>query len=272
MRIHIIAGRYAIVRATSFRTMSLGVYNNPKYYDIAFSFRDPIREVAFFERLTKKYSRFKVRNILELAAGNSPYARELVRQGYRYVGLELSAAMIRFAKGQARQEKFPASYVCADMKRFALSKKFDFAFVLLGSLYVKSDAELKSHLSSVSRVLRPGALYVLEGVVQFFPGEIRRQSWTMTNGGGRITTTYTPQLFDKSNNIWEEKLSLRIANPTKKPTIIEHREYKKRYRIKEFLQFIKHDGRFEYVGDFSNFHLSSRAIRGARNILVLRRK
>ena len=252
--------------------MFFDVYNNPRFYDIAFSFRDPAREVMFFEQLIQKYSRCRVRNILELAAGNSPYAKEFARRGYRYVGLELNAAMVRFAKAQAGREKFPASFIRADMKRFSLSRKFDLAFVLLGSLYVTSDAELESHLASVTRVLRPGALYALEGVVQFFPGEMRRQSWTMMRDGVRVTTTYTPRLFDRKNNIWEERLSLRIVGASGKPTTIEHREYKKRYRLKEFLDFINRDGRFEYVGAFSNFHFPSKPIRGARNILVIRKK
>jgi hypothetical protein len=49
------------------------VYKNPKYYDIAFSFRDIRAEVDTFERCFKRYAAFPVKSILEIGCGHSPH-------------------------------------------------------------------------------------------------------------------------------------------------------------------------------------------------------
>ncbi|MCK4526646.1 class I SAM-dependent methyltransferase, partial [candidate division WOR-3 bacterium] len=66
------------------------LYDNPKYYEIAFSFRDIPAEVDVFEKSFKRFSEIPVKSVLELACGNSPHMKELVKRGYQYNGLDLS--------------------------------------------------------------------------------------------------------------------------------------------------------------------------------------
>ena len=40
--------------------VSQDVYGNPFYYDIAFGFRDIVKEVNFFEECIKRFSKVKV--------------------------------------------------------------------------------------------------------------------------------------------------------------------------------------------------------------------
>ena len=63
------------------------VYHNPRYYELAFSFRDIPAEVDVCEALIKQYSRIPVSQVLELGCGPAPYLEELARRGYTYVGL-----------------------------------------------------------------------------------------------------------------------------------------------------------------------------------------
>jgi SAM-dependent methyltransferase len=77
------------------------VYHNPKYYELAFSFRDIPAEVDVFEALIKQYSRIPVTQVLELGCGPAPHLEELVRRGYTYVGLDLSRSMLAYAQKKA---------------------------------------------------------------------------------------------------------------------------------------------------------------------------
>ena len=49
------------------------VYDNPKYYEIAFSFRDIPSEADFLDKVIARYSKIPVNTFLELASGNSPH-------------------------------------------------------------------------------------------------------------------------------------------------------------------------------------------------------
>jgi hypothetical protein len=60
------------------------VYDNPKYYEIAFSFRDIPAEVDVLEECFKWFSKIPVKSVLELGCGNSPHMEELVKRGYQY--------------------------------------------------------------------------------------------------------------------------------------------------------------------------------------------
>ncbi len=40
------------------------IYNQPKYYEIAFSFVDAKKQVELFEKFIKKYSEIEVKKIL----------------------------------------------------------------------------------------------------------------------------------------------------------------------------------------------------------------
>jgi len=63
------------------------VYENPKYYEIAFSFRDIGAEVDTFERCFKEYAELPVKSILEIGCGPCPHLEELLQRGYVYTGL-----------------------------------------------------------------------------------------------------------------------------------------------------------------------------------------
>ena len=84
---------------------TLKIYNYPKYYEISFSFRNIKKEVDFFEKCMKKFSKIRVKNILEIACGTSPYLFELNKRGYKFTGLDLNEKMLRFSINKAKTKK-----------------------------------------------------------------------------------------------------------------------------------------------------------------------
>jgi hypothetical protein len=144
------------------------VYQRPQYYEIAFSFRDLRRKVDSFEVTIRKFSRVKVRSVFGLGAGTCPYLEEWHQRGYRYFGLDAGSEMIEFSRRRARELHANLTLFRGHMVRFALgSHRVDLAYVLLSSLYVRTNGEFFTHLDSVSEVLNRGCLYLLDGVVRF---------------------------------------------------------------------------------------------------------
>lgn len=247
------------------------VYNNPKYYELAFSFREITAEVDFIEQVIGKYSQVPVKTFLELASGNSPHMKELCERGYDYIGVELNDEMVAFANKKIQAEKLAAEVVAGDMINFSLAAPADCALVFLGSLYVKNDQELLQHLSSVAESLHDGGLYILESVVSYFPEDVHKQSWDMEDGELKVITTYDPTWVNEAEHLMGGKITLEIQEGQYKKTL-EHTEVKRIYTFSEFLDLATKTGQWECVASFSDFDFEKEPREGVRNICVLRKK
>ena len=75
--------------------------------------------------------------------------------------------MLASAQQRADLLRHQRKFHLASMIDFRLEEPVDFAFILLGSLYVSSTTELLSHFDAISRALKPGGLYLLDWCVQF---------------------------------------------------------------------------------------------------------
>lgn len=158
---------------------TLDLYDNPFYYEVAFSFRDIGREVDFFERCLRKFSKIKVKKVLDIGCGPSPYMLELAKRGYAFAGLDLSKAMLEYSLKKARKAGVKIKTIHADMRSFKTREKFDFAFCMLGSIAIESNRDFLSHLDSVAGCLRSGGLYLIDASINFDWTSIGSQSWTV---------------------------------------------------------------------------------------------
>lgn len=102
------------------------LYDNPKYYEIAFAWRDIIAETDLFEECFKKCSEIQVKDVLEICSGNSPHMEELARRGYHYTGLDLSRAMLDYSAERAGQAGIEAEFIQANMVEFETEAMYDF--------------------------------------------------------------------------------------------------------------------------------------------------
>lgn len=247
------------------------VYDNPKYYEIAFSFRNISKEVDFVEQLIKQCSKIPVETFLEIASGNSPHMQELRKRGYGYIGLELNDEMVVYARDKIKQLNLSAQIIQGDMIEFSLPRTVDCVLLFLGSFYIKSDEEFRSHLNSVAKVLKDGGLYILDGVVSFYPEDIRVQSWEMREENIKITTTYKPEWVDEKEKIMKASITLDVEeNGFSKR--IEHEEIRKMYSADEFISKAEQTGQWEHAGSFGDFNMAHKPRKGGRNTLVLKKK
>ncbi|MFC1572333.1 class I SAM-dependent methyltransferase [Candidatus Eisenbacteria bacterium] len=249
------------------------VYKNPKYYEIAFSFRDVVAEVDVFEQVIEQYSRIPVSTVLELGCGHAPHVAELARRKYQYIGLDLNPAMLEYARDKANAVDALSQFELADMTDFRLAEQVDFAFVLLGSLQARNTAELVSHFDSVGRALKHGGLYFLDWCVAFSPSNQSVESWEMARGQVKVKTTSQTHLIDPAEQIFEESLTLEVEDGGAMKVFRETFTARQVYP-QEFLLLIAARSDFEFVGWWNNWDMSqpldkTREI--SRPITVLRR-
>ena len=151
------------------------VYDNPKYYEIAFSFRDIAAEVDVFEHAIKQYARIPVTTVLELGCGPAPHLIELAQRNYRYIGLDLSSSMLACAQGRADAADANTRFDLADMTDFRLDEQVQFAYVMLGSLAARNTALWMANRKSAGRPLSCASCEVFMSIFEWQSHQLRHK-------------------------------------------------------------------------------------------------
>src|SRR6516162_7857971 len=247
-------------------------YRYPHYYEIALAPDNPRREVDFFEAVINKYSQAGARRVLELGAGTAPYLAEWHKRGYAYCGLDLSPEMVQSGRDKASQLGIEASFVLGDMRELDRSLgPFDLAYVLLGSLYVRSNREFLDHLDRVADLLAPGGLYLLDSFVWFRIFHDYKRSWTRRKNGVTVHTRYRAELIDAMAQTYDECLTFTVDDHGK-PLTISGRVPAKVFFPQEFLCLVELSGRFEFIGWYNDFSFTAELKPDGRHLTVLRKR
>jgi SAM-dependent methyltransferase len=247
-------------------------YRYPHYYEIALAPADPVRELDFFAAAIANFSGAEVRRVFELGAGTAPYLEEWDRRGYRYCGLDLSPAMLEFAREKAARKGIDAAFVLGDMRGLDRGLgPFDLAYVMLGSLYTRSNREFLDHLARIADLLMPGALYLLDSVVWFRILHDYRRSWTRRSGGVTVHTRYRAEMLDPIAQTYHETLTFTVDDHGKKLTI-EGQVPAKIFFPQEFLCLVELSGRFEFIGWYNDFSLTAPLTPDGRHTAILRKR
>jgi len=247
-------------------------YRYPYYYEIALAPDVAGHEVDFFEAVIDKYSKARVHRVFELGAGTAPYLAEWHKRGYVYCGLDLSPEMIQFGRDKARRLGIEASFVLGDMRELDRGLgPFDLAYVLLGSLYVRSNREFLDHLDRVANLLAPGGLYLLDSFVWFRIFHDYKRSWTRRKGGVTVHTRYRAELIDTVAQTYNECLTFTVDDHGK-AVIIDGRVPAKVFFPQEFLCLVESSRRFDFIGWYNDFSLTTELKPTGRHLTVLRRR
>lgn len=83
-----------------------------------------------FEQLLQEYQIYKGASILDLCCGTGHMAQHLIEQGYKVTGLDISEAMLRYARENAPN----AQFILDDARFFTLPPTFDAVISPSGSL------------------------------------------------------------------------------------------------------------------------------------------
>ena len=160
------------------------IFDFPRAYEVAFSYRDVTAEVDALLR----WHGGTVATALELAAGPADHALELAGRGLTTSTVDLNPAMCARAAERASERGLALATVAkADMVDFDLGERFDLVFCLIDSLAHVLDLDrLIAHLACVRRHLAPGGAYVVETLHPadgFHPGTRSDTEWTVERPG-----------------------------------------------------------------------------------------
>ena len=246
------------------------VYNQPLYYEIAFSFINPKKQVIFFEKLIKKYSKIKVKRVLDIACGPSLQLREMSRRGYESVGLDSSSQMLRYLKQKTKEEGVNIETVKDDMGNFRLDKKVEFAFIMMGSISnIESNEDLLSHLDSVANSLKKGGLYLIENFRLDWSS--KSQSWVMKRAGIKVKTAFQTKLKNMLSQIALDTITM-VVNDNGKKLRFSECSLTKHIFPEELKTLIELNGKFDFLGFFDHFKMKELKEAKNENIILLRRK
>jgi len=252
----------------------LDLYDNPFYYEVAFSFRDIKREVNFFELCIRKFSKIKVKKVIDIGCGPSPYMLELAKRGYAFTGLDLSKAMLDYSLEKAKKAGTKIKTIHADMRNFKAKEKFDFAFVMLSSIEIESNSDFLSHLNSVASCLRSGGLYLIDAAISFDWTRQGGESWTIIKDGMTVNVSYEAVPINYVEQKIIEKITAEVIE-NGKAQILKLEKAGKLMFPQEFLELVEKNGKFEFVGWYNNFDLTQpleKATKFNRPMTILRRK
>ncbi len=144
--------------------MTKGVARVRSYYERILPFYElesvSRAHLAFWSGLAK---RWRPRRILEVGAGLGRITEALGRNAPA-VGIDISLEML--ARAQSRKRRGSgASFVAADMRRFAFARSFDLIVAPSDAFsHLTSLSDRRRALSAVAEHLAPGGHFVLEGL------------------------------------------------------------------------------------------------------------
>jgi hypothetical protein len=180
--------------------------------------------------------------------------------------------MIEFGREKARCLGIEDAFILGDMRDLDRGLgPFDLAYVLLGSLYVRSNGEFLDHLDRMAAVLAPGGLYLLDSFVWFRIFHDYKRSWTRRRGGVTVRTRYRAEVTDPVAQSYDECLTFNVDDHGK-AVVINGRVPAKVFFPQEFLALVELSGRFEFLGWYNDFSFTAKLRPEGRHLVILRKR
>lgn len=185
-------------------------YESPRFYDILLD-PDSEREADFLEAVLERHGRPGARSVLEPACGSGRMLAELARRGYRVTGIDLSPAMVAYARQRMASEGLRGRVVHAAMQDFAFPQRFDLAHCLLNTFrHLLEEATAVAALECIARSLAPGGLFVLGLHLSDYAWRARqRERWVGRRGATRVTCNLQSWPPDRSKR--RERVRSRLS-------------------------------------------------------------
>lgn len=141
----------------------MSLYNYPKYYDVAFGYRDVELECDFIEKKIGLFATCANQHMLDIACGTGSHLITMADRGYEVDGFDLSDRMVEHAKEKAGSVGLSCDIWVDRMESFRVKRTYGIAFNLLtGFNYLLTNQEVRDHFKCLGEALDPGGIYVVE--------------------------------------------------------------------------------------------------------------
>lgn len=187
--------------------------------------------------------RFDPTSIIDLACGTGTMTFKFASSSDNILGLDKSSAMLNIAREKTGADS-NVEFKCADLRKFELEKKYEFAFCLFDSLnYILKIDELASVFKNVAASLTENGLFIFD---MNTPARLMSIEPGTTMIKGDEYTCFWEDIIIERKNLWEVKLKIYFDDGNKYYQEV-HRETA--YQKEEILEKLNEAG-FEKVEVF----------------------
>ena len=259
------------------------LYLHPKYYDIAFNFRNLKKEHHFLTEIYKRAVGRYPRSLVDVGCGPAYHAIHFSKKrdiSHSY-GLDLSATMVKYARKKNDELGGSAKIIRGNMVDFRLPKKVDLAVCMIASIHMLlTNDDLIKHFRSVARNLNPGGIYVVE--MQHPRDNFEEQQddtnvWDMEDNGTKVFVQWGSEddPFDPITQVHQTRVTMQVKEIGKKRKTFVFTDPYRIIPYQEFLLLIEHSGSFRYLDSYGKFNLRKKmdnSEKSWRMIAVLQKK
>jgi SAM-dependent methyltransferase len=104
-------------------------------------------------------------SILDLCCGHGRHAIPLAQRGFQVTGQDLSEVFLREAEKEAQAQSVHVQWLHGDMRNIPFENEFDAVINIFTAFgYLEDQGEDQKVLQQVSKVLKPGGLFLLETI------------------------------------------------------------------------------------------------------------
>jgi len=133
-----------------------------KYYNLLYKDKDYQTEVNYIENLIKKYSKNKVKTILDIGCGTGNHDVLLAKKNYEICGIDISEEMINIAKTKINN-LHNIKFCKGKSESFKLDKKFDVVVSLFHVMsYQIKNESLYGSLKNAYEHLKVDGLFIFD--------------------------------------------------------------------------------------------------------------
>ena len=134
-----------------------------QHYDMIYKKKDYKKECAYLEGLFRKYSRNKVKTILDLGCGTASHMIPFIKKGYKMTGVDASAQMLKLAAQKLDKLNLRAELSREKVQSFRLGCKFDVILCLFSVIdYITRRRDLLLTLENIAQHMKKKSLFIFD--------------------------------------------------------------------------------------------------------------
>ena len=222
-----------------------------KYYDLIYNVKNYDGECEGLNRYFEKFSKGKIKCILDVGCGTGKHSIHFAEKGYQVVGIDLSDVMINQAKRKVKGRSLPVKFFVKDMRNFSLKKKFDAVICLFGTLgYCIRDNEIIATLRKIRDHLKPRGLFIFDfWPVHSYASRKQWQSVREIEQGKFYIIRIMNVAFEVETNIVNLKVNCKVIRNKKLVESFQEEHVLRVFTIPEMTHILK-ECFFEPLGFF----------------------
>ncbi|TFG91241.1 MAG: class I SAM-dependent methyltransferase, partial [Candidatus Atribacteria bacterium] len=133
-----------------------------QFYDLLYSDKDYIGEVAYVDNLIKTHNK-EAKTLLDLGCGTGKHDELFCDKGYFVHGVDMSEEMLRIAELRRKGKEDKLLFSQSNITELNLNKKFDVVVSLFHVMsYQNSNNELTKAFKSAKNHLNDGGIFIFD--------------------------------------------------------------------------------------------------------------